>query len=429
MRSALALRTAIVTAAVAGTLLAPAATSAFAAATAPQTALAAAATSVNGRYEGTPVYIGEGLVAVLRNKAEGPEAWIRYVGTDWKPGDVYMVRVMDKLDRTHTSAVVSGLELKLTKADTAVPVLTVTTAGVTKSYPLPAGEATTPASCVSPVKTVKLGEYRSADLTMSPQGPKAFVHNLEGDPAPLTLDRTHPKGPDADTLRIENPSGAAPVLRWKYQAGDPAKSASFPALPKGCKAEYPVKDDEPTTPADKCVSEIKQVQVGNYLYADLTMSPQGPKAFVHDTESESDPWTVTLTRTNPTGTPQYYLHIANASGAAPVMEWKTQGGDSPVFKASFPALPKGCKAAYEVHDDAAPKPTPAATPAASSNVSTQTKGQTTVVPQGAVAAGAEIPVATVADTDDTTTLAAGAGLLAIFAALGTVALRRRRSNV
>lgn len=81
------------------------------------------------------------------------------------------------------------------------------------------GEATTPASCVSPVKTVKLGEYRSADLTMSPQGPKAFVHNLEGDPAPLTLDRTHPKGPDADTLRIENPSGAAPVLRWKYQAG------------------------------------------------------------------------------------------------------------------------------------------------------------------------------------------------------------------
>ncbi|MFE2289437.1 hypothetical protein ACFXDJ_35350 [Streptomyces sp. NPDC059443] len=331
MRSALALRTAVVTAAVAGTLLAPAATSAFAAA--PQTAVSAvAATSDNSRYEGEPVYIGEGLVAVLRNKAEGPEAWIRIVGTDWKPGDNYMLRVMDKLDRTHTSGTVSGLELKLTKADTAAPVLTVTKAGVTKSYPLPKGKAV------------------------------------------------------------------------------------------------------PAEPADPCVSEVKQVQVGSYLYADLTMSPQGPKAYVHVTDPESQAWTVTLTRTSPTGTPAYYLHIANASGAAPVMEWKTQGGDIPVQKASFPALPKGCKAAYEVHDDAAaPKPTtpttPAATPkpAAPANVSTQTKAQTSVVPQGAVAAGAEIPVATVADTDNTTTLAAGAGLLAIFAALGTVLLRRRRS--
>ncbi|WP_371617562.1 hypothetical protein [Streptomyces sp. NBC_00454] len=425
MRSALALRTAIVTAAVAGTLLAPAATSAFAAATAPQTALSAAATSDNGRYEGTPVYIGEGLVAVLRNKTEGPEAWIRYVGTDWKPGDVYMVRVMDKLDRTHTSGVVSGLELKLTKADTAVPVLTVTKAGVTKSYPLPSGEATTPASCVSPVKTVKLGEYRSADLTMSPEGPKAFVHNLEGDPAPLTLDRTHPKGPDSDTLRIENPSGAAPVLRWKYQAGDPAKSASFPALPKGCKAEYPVKDDEPTTPAEKCVSEIKTQVIGAGLNAELTMSPSGPKALIRGA-GEDSVWR-TLTRTSsalPTSDGMY-LRIANANGAQPVLEWKTQGGDTPISRTSFPALPKGCKADYPVKDDAA---APAPKPSTVSNTTTQTKGQTTVVPQGAVAAGAEIPVATAADTDNTTTLAAGAGLLAIFAALGAGALRRRRSH-
>ncbi|MER5733450.1 hypothetical protein ABT084_34840 [Streptomyces sp. NPDC002138] len=333
MRSALALRTSLVTAAVAGTLLAPAATSAFAAATAPQTAVsavsAAGTASDDSRYEGKPVYIGEGLVAVLRNGAEGPEAWIRFVGTAWKPGDNYMVRVVEKLDRTHTSATVGSLQLKLTHSDQAVPLLTVTVNGTTASYPLPKGKAV------------------------------------------------------------------------------------------------------PAEPTDPCVSEVKQVQVGGYRFADLTMSPQGPKAYVHSTDPQADPWSITLTRTSPTGTRAYYLHIANPSGAAPVMEWKTQGGDSPVYKSSFPALPKGCKAAYEVHDDATPKPAPATTPAATpkpvtpSNVSTQTKGQTTVVPQGAVAAGAEIPVATVADTDDTTTLAVGAGLLALFAALGTVALRRR----
>lgn len=424
MRSALALRTAIVTAVVAGTLLAPAATSAFAAA--PQTALSAAAASDNSRYEGEPVYIGEGLVAVLRNKAEGPEAWIRFVGTDWKPGDTYMVRVMDKLDRTHTSGVLSGLELKLTKADTAAPVLTVTKAGVTKSYPLPKGEATTPASCVSAVKTVRLGEYKSADLTMSPQGPKAFVRNLEGDPAPQTLDRTHPNGPNPDALRIENPSGAKPVLRWKYQVGDSkALSADFPALPKGCTPEYPVKNDP--TPAETCVSESRTQSIGAGLSAELTMSTSGPKAVVRSAGNDTVVWR-TLTRTSSAlpASDGMHLRIVNASGAQPVLEWKTQGGDTPVSRTAFPALPKGCTAEYPVKDDAAAA---APKPSTTSNTTTQTTGQTSVVPQGAVAAGAEIPVATVADTDNTTTLAAGAGLLAIFAALGAGALRRRRSNV
>ncbi|MCY0935147.1 MYXO-CTERM sorting domain-containing protein [Streptomyces sp. H34-S4] len=46
-----------------------------------------------------------------------------------------------------------------------------------------------------------------------------------------------------------------------------------------------------------------------------------------------------------------------------------------------------------------------------------------MVPKGAVAAGIEV-----ADTDDTTTMAAGAGLLAIFAVLGAGTLRRRRNH-
>ncbi|MCJ0870326.1 hypothetical protein [Streptomyces sp. AP-93] len=303
-----ALRTSIVTAALAGAMLAPAAGAAFAAPAA-QTAVASTYGTVPDRYAGQAVYIGEGLVAVLRNKAEGPEAWIRVVGPDWKPGDPYMFRVMGMLDRDEPTATLNGLRLKLTKAQTAAPVLTVTKEdGTTRSFPLPKGTASN--SCVSEVKTVRLGEYLSADLTMSPKGPKAFVQTLEGQPNPQTLDRAHPNGSNPDTLRIVNPSGAKPVLRWKYQVGDAAKTASFPALPKGCKLDYKI----------------------------------------------------------------------------------TEQGAKP-----------------------APKP--------------QTGAQTVVVPKGPVAAGAELPVETVADTDNTTTLAAGAGLIAVFGALGaSVVLRRRRAQ-
>ncbi|MFJ7201912.1 hypothetical protein ACIQWR_00040 [Streptomyces sp. NPDC098789] len=145
------LRTSLATAALAGALLAPAATAALAAPGAPGTptvvgtsVITGAGTSSasgDGRYEGTPVYIGEGLVAVLRNKAEGPEAWIRYVGPGWKPGDPYLVRVMAKLDREHPTATLSGLHLTLTKANTPTPALTVTNpaSAATTSYPLPRG--------------------------------------------------------------------------------------------------------------------------------------------------------------------------------------------------------------------------------------------------------------------------------------------------
>ncbi|WP_330332250.1 hypothetical protein OHS33_22765 [Streptomyces sp. NBC_00536] len=141
------LRTSLVTAALTGalaaTLLTPATPASYAA-TGPAVAAppSPSGTATDGsRYEGVPVYIGKGLVAVLRNKAEGPEAWIRYVGTGWKPGNPYLVRVMDKLDRTHPTTTLSGLHLALTKTNTRTPVLTVTGPGsgtrATASYPLP----------------------------------------------------------------------------------------------------------------------------------------------------------------------------------------------------------------------------------------------------------------------------------------------------
>ncbi|CAL9522804.1 hypothetical protein SUDANB120_03880 [Streptomyces sp. enrichment culture] len=151
MRTAFALRTSLVTAALAGALLWPAASGVYTAVAAQGPPAAAeygggAASDGADRYAGEPVYIGEGLVAVLRNGAEGPEAWIRAVGTRWKPGDTYMVRVLALLDRSHPGDTVNGLGLRLAKADTDAPVLVVTQDGATASYPLPAkGAAVEPA--------------------------------------------------------------------------------------------------------------------------------------------------------------------------------------------------------------------------------------------------------------------------------------------
>ncbi|MFE3288612.1 hypothetical protein ACFXJJ_36665, partial [Streptomyces sp. NPDC059233] len=90
-----------------------------------------------------------------------------------------------------------------------------------------------------------------------------------------------------------------------------------------------------------CVSEVEEVQVGAGMIADLTMSPKGPKAVVHGS-APGDTWSQTLDRTHPKGGDAFYVRIVNPSGAKPVFEWKTQGGEGvPVGKTAFPALPKG----------------------------------------------------------------------------------------
>lgn len=111
------------------------------------------------------------------------------------------------------------------------------------------------------------------------------------------------------------------------------------------------------------------------------------------------------------------------------------GGNTLYGHASFPKLPKGCTFDYtfqkpteKPQPDTKPEPKPS--PSASTGHSTptapkpQTAGQTSVVPKGGVAAGAEIP----ADTADRTAYAAGAGLVAALGALGAGLLLRRRSR-
>ncbi|WP_405449065.1 hypothetical protein [Streptomyces erythrochromogenes] len=323
-----ALRSCVATVALAGAMLVPAAGAAFAApAAAGQSASAPAPApaSDNSRYEGEPVYIGEGLVAVLRNRAEGPEAWIREVGPQWKPGDTYMVRVVTKLDRTLPHDRAKGLDLELTKAASARPVLVVTAAdGSATSYPLPAGEAGTDCR-VGPVGQ-EMGAGMKAELYLSELGPKVLLFEAgDGGRGFAQLDRTHPSLPESAGIiaRIVNPSSARPVFEWKTQGGnDTVGRVAFPAFPKGCRPSYAFTDDKPVT--------------------------------------------------KPT------------------------------------------------------TPSPASTPAP---VKPQTAGQTSIVPKGPVAAGAELPAKAAADTVDTATMTAGAALIAAFGALAaSVVLRRRHAT-
>ncbi|GAA2784430.1 hypothetical protein [Streptomyces showdoensis] len=95
----------------------------------------------------------------------------------------------------------------------------------------------------------------------------------------------------------------------------------------------------------------------------------------------------------------------------------TNGGDTAPYQWNdFPKLPKDCGR----------KPASTATPAPATGTGTGTGtqgGQTTVVPKGGVAAGAE--TGTVEQGNDTALTAAGAGAALVVAGLGLATLRRR----
>ncbi|MFH9421321.1 hypothetical protein [Streptomyces sp. NPDC017529] len=262
------LRTAVASAALGAALLGSA-SGAFAAT--PATAATAAAKPASAgadRYAGQPVYIGNGMVAVLRNvrSAGGPEAWIRYVGPQWKPGSWYLVRVLDVLDRGHPSAQVKGLSLRLSGAWGTSPKLHVNGGkGGAKTYALPksgapatggkeagksgqGGKGGTGQAARKPGGTgsdgrkscavsrrVAIGGGTLAVMTNSSKGPKVTFEDGPGNAVPgVSLDRTHP------TLarfgaKIVDPYSARPTFRFTMQGGSyPAGHANFPTMPKGC---------------------------------------------------------------------------------------------------------------------------------------------------------------------------------------------------
>ncbi|MGW2275568.1 hypothetical protein [Streptomyces yangpuensis] len=346
-----ALRASLATAVLAAALLAPAAGAAYAATPAGQAATVAQGSPAD-RFSGTPVHIGEGLVAVLRHEAEGPEAWIRAVGPDWKPGDNYMYRVLTVLDRMNPVDSANGLQLEITRMNAAAPLLTVTKAGVATSFPMPLSEAgrTHGAECVSATKRLGLHGTLVADLTTTPDGPQVqLVEGVTREPS-TKLTRTGPalvKG-GRTVARIVNPSAARPSFEYETPGqADPYGTALFPELPAGCAFTYAFQDEAPA-----------------------------PK---------------------PAATP----------AAGPASTPSAAGSAAPSTTSSATAAPAGAGA----HAPGAPK--------------AQTVGRTSVAPRGVVAAGAE-PAAE--DTDDSTTVYAGAGLAAIGAGLGAAFVARRRAR-
>ncbi|MFE3183764.1 hypothetical protein ACFXKR_23300 [Streptomyces violascens] len=322
------LRAAIATVALAGAFLAPAA--AFAATSAP----AAASASSADRYDGEKVLVykdaSHGVLAVLRNGAEGPEAWLRAAGPNWKPGDAWAFRVVGAVTRQEPSVTVTefvpGLKAQLLKADTATPVLRITAPdGSVKTYALPQGTAAKPS------------------------------------PKPSGKPSAKPK-------------------------------PSEPVDTKGC-------------------TVTRRENIGAGMLAVLTMGTKGPSVTFEAGDHAPVTGLGKLDRRRPKlpVSAGIYAEILNPYGSAPQLKAKTQGGDDTYGYAAFPKLPKGCTL-----DGTSGTPV---------NAPTQNGGQTTVVPKGAVAAGADIKQG---GGDDTALIAGGAGL-AVVAAGGYVVLRRRNA--
>ncbi|MFD2121983.1 hypothetical protein ACFSNO_24415 [Streptomyces cirratus] len=190
---------------------------------------------------------------MLRNGAEGPEAWIRAVGPNWKPGDDYMVRVVAVVDRTHPALAANGLQLRLTQGGDGRP-------GARRHHGR--GGQVLPAAQGQDRSGLRDGDQggrprrgplrRRRDVHRGPGG-----HHPDGRHRQLAPPGPHL--PRAARVRRHHrahrqpEAGRAPIFEWKAQGGDtPLGRTAFPALPKGCKPDYKVTEGQGTDkPAPK----------------------------------------------------------------------------------------------------------------------------------------------------------------------------------
>jgi len=164
-----------------------------------------------------------------------------------------------------------------------------------------------------------------------------------------------------------------------------------------------------------CTVTEKIASVYPYWTVTLTNdAKKGPKAVLKD-ETGKVMETVDRAHPGPTGLGQ---KITGANTFTPRYGHHTNGGDTAPYRwTDFPKLPKSCTTASTA------APTSAPTTGTGTGTGTQ-GGQTSVVPKGGVAAGAEI--GSVEQGNGTALLASGAGAAAVVAAgLGYTAMRRR----
>ncbi|MFF9850018.1 hypothetical protein [Streptomyces litmocidini] len=216
-------------------------------------------------------------------------------------------------------------------------------------------------------------------------------------------------------LVVEPDGGFAAYINGSMRQAAP----KLVETPDTTPAPAPKPTPGPVVTLGKCTVQQDIPSVFALLTVTLTNDlEKGPKAVLKD---EAGKPIVTLDRDHAADLGQG-LTIKGANTTTPQLGQRTQGGDTPYAWTAFPKLPKGCE-----KDTATPTPAPSTTPAPAGNTGTTVNngGQTSVVPKGGVAAGAELA----AEGGSTALIAAGAGAASLAAAgLGFVVLRRRAAG-
>ncbi|MFF9017819.1 hypothetical protein ACF09C_33295 [Streptomyces sp. NPDC014870] len=147
------------------------------------------------------------------------------------------------------------------------------------------------------------------------------------------------------------------------------------------------------------------------LSLQLVNSPSG--AFARILHDDAGKVLATLTLTKSTALADGVWLSTLPGAKKPIVQMRTSEPEE-LFTLDFPDLPKGCAAGTPETKPTTPAP----------GTSAGTSGQTTVVPQGGVAAGAEL--GSVESANDAALMASGLGAAAVVAAgLGFTVLRRR----
>ncbi|MFJ6404298.1 hypothetical protein ACIQK9_02105 [Streptomyces hydrogenans] len=251
----------------------------------------------------------------------------------------------------------------------------------------------------------KPGHYRLADGTIVEVGQKDGHYGLQ------TVDPATGKGSGflylaAGDRKVYFLGKAVVVLE------SPGSFAAFVPGQKEQSAPQPY--DLAQGKNDDCVSDVTYA-IGAGTQARLTMTTKGPKAKL--VTAGDDKVIGVLDREHPSlpASAGIVARIDGAFTATPSLYTKVEGGTAQGTSHPFPALPKGC-----VLETTAPA---GQTSTGGTGTGTQTQGgQTSVVPRGGVAAGAELT----AQEGSATLLAVGAGAASLAAAgLGFTVLRRR----
>ncbi|MEU3693453.1 hypothetical protein [Streptomyces narbonensis] len=186
----------------------------------------------------------------------------------------------------------------------------------------------------------------------------------------------------------------------------------------------------PVTRDDDCTIRTS-VGIGAGTEAELTMSPNGPKAVLRDMGSDKQVYRA-LDRTYPSlpKSAGIVARIDNPFSATPTLYTKVEGGTAKGATHAFPAMPKGCKLNPVKGASGTNGNTGTGTGTGTNGntgTTVNTGGQTSVVPRGGVAAGAEL--GTESSASSTALYATGAGAASLAAAgLGFMVLRRRAAG-